>query len=206
MKVTGISCAILAGGKNLRFGGKTKAIAMVGGRKIIDRIICVAENIFQDITIITNNPEEFADYSHFRLAGDIFRNAGPPGGIHTALCNSENSTVFIVAGDMPFIVKDIILSQIQYFLKTEAEAVVPKIEGRTEPLHGVYTKNIVPVLDSMLKEAPGFPVTDLLQKIRTKYFMLQPSEKIRTAFFNVNIPEDLIKADEISAQFDKFID
>ena len=206
MKVTGISCAILAGGKNLRFGRKTKALAITGGEKIIDRIIQVTENIFQDITIVTNNPEEFYGYSKFKFTGDIFRNAGPPGGIHAALTNSETSALFIVAGDMPFIDEEIIRSQIQYFLKKDAEAVVPLIEDKPEPLHGIYSRSILPILNTMLQKTTGFSVTDLLKNIRTEYFKLEPSDKIRIAFFNVNTPEDLRMADEISAQFDKFID
>lgn len=206
MKVTGISCSILAGGKNLRFGGKTKANLTVGGKKIIDRIIHVTENIFQDIIIVTDKPEEFADYSQFKFAGDIFRNAGPPGGIHAALHALKTEAAFIVASDMPFIDEDIIRSQIKFFLKTNAEAMVPKIDGKTEPLHGIYTKSIIPVLESMIKKERGFPVTDLLEKIRTEFFLLPSTDKTRKAFFNVNTPDDLIRADEISEQYDKFID
>jgi len=206
MKVTGISCAILAGGKSSRFGGKTKANAIIGGKKIIERIINVAENIFQDILIVSNNHEEFAGYSRFKITEDIFRNAGPPGGIHAALTGAESESVFIFAGDMPFIDEEIVRSQIKYFLKSDAEAVVPQIEGYPEPLHGIYRKSIIPVLNSMLQKEQGFSVADFLKKIRTDYFLLKPSNKTKKAFFNVNTPEDLARANEMTAKFDTFID
>jgi len=54
-----ISAAIIAGGANKRFNGKTKANIQISGVRIITRAIKTLYEIFGDIVIVTNTPDEF---------------------------------------------------------------------------------------------------------------------------------------------------
>ena len=65
-----ISGAILAGGAASRFNGRMKSKIIIDGETIISRIISVIRDIFDEIIIVTNNPEEFADFSFCRIVQD----------------------------------------------------------------------------------------------------------------------------------------
>ena len=97
-----ISGVILAGGANKRFGGITKAKVVIDGLTIISRIIFVIEDLFSEIIIVTNRSEEFRDLISFKIVEDQYLNAGPLGGIHSALKSSSEDAIFVFAGDMPF--------------------------------------------------------------------------------------------------------
>ena len=94
-----VSAAILAGGANKRFNGKTKANIQISGVRIIARTVKILHDIFDDIIIVTNTPEEFKGYSHFNLVPDEIKNVGPLGGIHAALKAAKNDAVFVFASD-----------------------------------------------------------------------------------------------------------
>lgn len=189
-----ISGAILAGGENKRFGGINKSNIVIGDTTVISEIIGTISDIFSEIFIITNTPEEFKDFSNIKIETDHIRLAGPLGGIHSALKASSNDSVFIFAGDMPFIDRDLIISQIRYFSLSQAEAVVPRIEGNIEPLHAIYRKTIFDRLNNHLKDRNNFSVRDFLQNIIVDYMDLHSSEKVKRAFTNINTPPDAEKA------------
>jgi len=80
-----ISAAIIAGGANKRFNGKTKANIQISGVRIITRAIKTLYEIFGDIIIVTNTPDEFKTCQQFTIVPDKIKNVGPLGGIHAAL-------------------------------------------------------------------------------------------------------------------------
>lgn len=195
MKYKNISCAILAGGKNLRFAGQTKALVTVGGIRIIDRILMITIPLFREIILVTNKPEEFSDYSHLKITGDVFKNAGPAGGLHAALKASSFEALFVTGCDMPFIKRELIEKQVEFFRTTGADATVPETNGMIEPLHSIYRKTVLPLLEAKLQKGTNFALNDFLQEINTKYLHLPPSSEIRISFFNINTREDLLKAE-----------
>lgn len=191
MKPDPISAAILAGGKNTRFGGLNKARVVVEGSMIIERMLSEIESLFREIIIVTNSPEEFAEYRRVIVTGDIFPGKGPAGGLHAALKTAGNDRVFLFACDMPFINESIIHEIAEYSLRCEAGAVVPEHCGKYEPLHAVYHKNTLPLLEKMLRSDSGFSMMELLGKINTKYYTLPDSDKLKKAFLNINSPDDV---------------
>jgi molybdopterin-guanine dinucleotide biosynthesis protein A len=114
-KTKNISGAILAGGDNKRFGGKIKANETIGGGKIIDRIVKTLSQVFDEIILVTNSPLEFNQWRSLKIIGDQYKGVGPLGGIHAAMKASQADAVFIFAGDMPFLCKDLIIKQIELF-------------------------------------------------------------------------------------------
>lgn len=202
MKAADISCAILAGGRSTRFGGVSKAYAIVGGRRIIDRITGVAAGIFQEVIIVTNDIKGFSDFQRFKFVCDLYAGAGPVAGIHAALSISEAESVFVVAADMPFIDAEIVQMQIDFFrAQAEADTVIPETSDGKEPLHGIYRRSVLPVLEEMLQRKPGFPVLALLDHINSVCFQPALSEKVKISFFNINTPADLVKAEEIAVRY-----
>jgi molybdopterin-guanine dinucleotide biosynthesis protein A len=188
-----ISGVILAGGSSKRFGGITKANVVIDGETIISRIISTISDFFDEIIIVTNKPEEFQEYIKYKIVKDQFLKAGPLGGIHAALKTSSEDAIFVFAGDMPFLNKEIISDQINEFNKKEHDVFIPKVDKFIEPLHAIYRKSALNHLERFLLEGKSRAVRDFLSEVNVGYLQMTKNEKTDIAFVNINSPSDLEK-------------
>ena len=188
-----ISGVILAGGTNKRFGGITKSNVVVGGKTIISRMISTISDLFDEIIIVTNKPEEFREFIQYIIVEDQYLKAGPLGGIHAALKASSEDAIFVFAGDMPFLDKEIITDQINEFNKTEHDVLIPEVNQFIEPLHAIYRKSVLNDLERFLSEGKSRAVRDFLSEENVGYFQIPNTEKTGRAFANINSPSDLGK-------------
>jgi molybdopterin-guanine dinucleotide biosynthesis protein A len=188
-----ISGVILAGGSNKRFGGIDKANVVIDGKTIISRIISTISDLFVEIIIVTNKPEEFQEFIQYKIVKDQYLKAGPLGGIHAALKASSEDAIFIFAGDMPFLDKEIISDQINEFNKRGHDVFIPKVDQFVEPLHAIYRKSALNHLEKFLLEGKSRAVRDFLSEVNVGYFQLPKTEKTKLAFANINSPSDLNK-------------
>ncbi|MFH0842460.1 MAG: molybdenum cofactor guanylyltransferase [Bacteroidota bacterium] len=193
MTKSGISAAILAGGDSMRFGGITKPNIVIEGIPIIIRILTTIREMFPEIILVTNKPEEFNQYRDIKVTEDIIPGAGPIGGVHAALSVSSNEAVFVFAGDMPFLDKKIIISQRDAFSKGNMDILVPRTGNLVEPLHAVYRKRILDSLEYFITEKHKRSIRDYIAESETGYFDLPETESVRHAFTNINSPSDLEK-------------
>lgn len=187
------TAAILAGGKNTRLSGRTKAKIIIDGRPLIERTIKVLDKVFNDIVIITNNENELSDYRHIRMTGDIYHNIGPLGGLHSALINTDRKAVFLVASDMPEINADIIRYVTDSFNKLGCEVLIPDYKGYIEPLHAIYNRNILERLEDFIKTTDDYTIREFLKLVNDKYLVIESIKGRRNPFININSPEDLQK-------------
>jgi molybdopterin-guanine dinucleotide biosynthesis protein A len=192
-----ISAVILAGGANSRFNGVTKAKIIISGKSIISRIFTTIGDIFEEIILVTNTPQEFAEYSNYTITGDQILNAGPLGGIHAAIKTASGEAFFVFAGDMPLLSKSLILKQIEYFHKNKCDVLIPRIGENIEPLHAIYNRSVLNPLEEYLVRHDDYAVRDFFRMVRAKYFEPEASEEIKTAFTNINVPGDIILVEKI---------
>ena len=188
-----ISGVILAGGSNKRFGGITKANVVINGETIISRIISTISNLFDEIIIVTNKPKEFQEFIQYKIVEDQYLKAGPLGGIHAALKASSEDAIFVFAGDMPFLNKEIISDQINEFSKRQHDVFIPKVDQLIEPLHAIYRKSVLNHLERFLLEGKSRAVRDFLSEVNVGYLQITKNEKTENAFANINSPSDLLK-------------
>jgi molybdopterin-guanine dinucleotide biosynthesis protein A len=188
-----ISGAILAGGSNKRFGGITKANVVIDGETIISRIISTISDLFVEIIIVTNKPEEFQEFIQYKMVEDQYLKAGPLGGIHAALKASSEDVIFVFAGDMPFLDKEIISDQINEFSKGQHDVLIPEVDQFIEPLHAIYRKSVLNHLERFLLEGKSRAVRDFLSEVNVGYLQITKNEKTEIAFANINSPSDLPK-------------
>jgi molybdopterin-guanine dinucleotide biosynthesis protein A len=186
-----ISGAILAGGTASRFNGRMKSKIVVDGETIISRILTVIKDIFEEIIIVTNNPEEFSDFKFCIIVHDEILNAGPLGGIHAAMKASSNDAVFIFAGDMPFLDRNIISGMIEAYKHSESDALIPEVGEYIEPLHSIYSKTITGNLETYLKSGKSYAVRDFAKSLNADFLQFENTEIIKRAFTNINSPSDL---------------
>lgn len=194
---TNISGVILAGGTNKRFDGRIKANLIIGGMTIISRITDILIQVFSDIIIVTNIPEEFREYSRYKIVSDQFRMAGPLGGIHAAMMASTSEALFVVAGDMPLLEKSMIIRQVEYFQNNKCDVLVPAVKQNIEPLHAIYNISILKSLEVYLSGDYSYAVRDFFKSVDVNYLQFEDSEKIKNAFTNINSPSDILTVEKI---------
>jgi molybdopterin-guanine dinucleotide biosynthesis protein A len=189
--VSNISGVILAGGGSKRFNGIIKAKIDIGGKTIISRIIEKLSDIFGEIIIVTNSPDEFKEYNKYKIIGDQFLNKGPLGGIHSALKESENEAVFVVAGDMPLLDSDLIARQIDFYNSNRCDVLIPQIDNYIEPLHGIYRKTLIRNLEDYLSGENNYAVRAFFKEADVHYLHLEGTPMSKSAFININSPSDI---------------
>ncbi len=81
--------AILAGGGATRFGGKPKGLKLVGGERILDRLVrVVTAALGQPPLLVANAPDAGTWRSDLRTVADVLPGFGALGGIYTAIQRS----------------------------------------------------------------------------------------------------------------------
>jgi len=186
-----ISGVILAGGAGNRFDGATKSNIVIDGKTIISRIIETITNLFGEIIIVTNTPEEFIEHNNCKIISDQILKAGPLGGIHAALKASSNKAIFVFAGDMPFLDKKFIIRQIDSYNSNNCDVLIPKIGEYQEPLHSICNHTLMKPLEEYLSEAHDYAVREFFKKVNARYLQFDESEGTKKAFTNINSPSDI---------------
>jgi molybdopterin-guanine dinucleotide biosynthesis protein A len=186
------SCAITAGGKASRMNFQNKSFLTIDGERILDRNLKVLRPIFNDIFIITNQPNDYELQYQIPLFPDYFQNIGPLAGLHTALKHAQNETVFLLSSDLPFLDANLIQNLLESFEKIEKTSVlIPRINEMIEPLHAIYHRRIIHQLEAFITSSNSFAMRDFLRKNDCHYYDLAPTAENRRAFYNVNSPEDI---------------
>ena len=157
------------------------------GKALMEHQLETLQPVFDNMLLITNNPEIFSNYSHLIIQADIIRGKGPLGGIHSAMHHAGSSHVFVVAGDMPFLQKTAISKLMQLSQQHPRHAVIPYTKRGPEPLHAVYPVAVKEQLDQWLKTKNDLSVKSFLSQIPVHYWQTDDS----TPFININTPEEL---------------
>jgi molybdopterin-guanine dinucleotide biosynthesis protein A len=192
MKVTSI---ILAGGKNLRLG-RSKALEVLDGKSLLERVIERLRPLTSQILIVTSREQfDLPVGGEAEILEDIYPSKGPLGGIYTGLLASQSSHSIVVACDMPFLNTELLGYMLR--LSRDFDAVVPRLEeGMIEPLHAIYSRNCLDVMKKQL-EHNQLKVHSFLNKVRVKYVERVEMQKLDPqllSLFNINYQSDLDRA------------
>ncbi|MDH3885280.1 MAG: NTP transferase domain-containing protein, partial [Desulfobacterales bacterium] len=75
---------ILSGGLSTRYDGTEKALLQVGGVRILDRIYDIYSELFEEIILVTNSPQNFLEWD-LLIVSDLFPIRSSLTGIHAGL-------------------------------------------------------------------------------------------------------------------------
>jgi molybdopterin-guanine dinucleotide biosynthesis protein A len=179
--------------------GRDKALIPLGGQPLIAHLLARVEGLGDELLITTNRPEPYARFGA-RTASDPVPGAGALEGLHTALTAAKGDLVLLLACDMPFVSRSLLEHMLG--LADDADIVVPRREGRFEPLHALYKRGrCLPPLRSALASGERrmisfFPQVHVLTIEEPELTRLDPQGR---SFFNVNTPEDLAQAESMLA-------
>jgi len=197
-----VSGVVLAGGQSRRLG-RDKALEPLGGQPLIRRVIQRVAEVSREIIVVVAD-QKMGDTlpleTSSRLTLDLYPGKGSLGGIYSGITAAAADWSFVVACDMPFLNPALLSYMLS--LRGSADAVVPLVEGRLEPTHGLYSKACLPYIEERLI-AKDLKISRFLDQVRVNYLreaeisMIDPQH---LSFFNVNTAEDLGMAQAMVAQ------
>ncbi len=187
--MTGI---VLSGGENRRMG-TDKAFLPVAGAPLIEHVLRSLKDVFHDIIVVTNAPERYGAY-RVKVVSDALEIRGPLTGIYSGLLQSSDEYNFVVACDMPFLNSRLI----SYITGLAAghDIVVPSIGGLLEPLHAVYRRQLIEVMEEEIRQNRR-RIQGIFSRAKVRYVTENEIDRFdpsRKSFKNLNTPEEYEEA------------
>ena len=187
-EVTGI---LLAGGKSRRMG-EDKRYLVVGGQTLLERGLGVLRSIFQEVLVVIAQ-DSLPLNIDARVVRDLMADCGSLGGVYTGLTQATTPCIFAVACDMPFLDQAVIAQFTSR--RATADIVMAKLAARLHPMHALYGKRCLPVVEQMIL-GRQLKIQELVShaSLRVQYITeadlltIDPSGR---SFHNVNTPADL---------------
>jgi molybdopterin-guanine dinucleotide biosynthesis protein A len=195
--VTGI---LLAGGNSRRMG-EDKRYLVLGEQTLLERGLVVLRSIFQEVLVVIAQDSAPLDVDA-RVVRDLVPDCGSLGGLYTGLVQATTPFIFVVACDMPFLDPAVITQFTSR--RAAADIVMAKLAARLHPMHALYGKRCLPVVEEMIRT----------RRLKIQEILLQSSLLVRyvteadlaaidptgRSFQNVNTPADLEVARSLLAQ------
>ncbi|WP_298523458.1 molybdenum cofactor guanylyltransferase [uncultured Methanobrevibacter sp.] len=197
------SCIILCGGQSRRMG-RDKGSMIIQDKPMIKHILSTLNHEIDEAVIVLNDQTRIAKYSEFidskdytytiKFTEDKIKNKGPLPGIMTGLGQIKSSYALILPCDSPYVTKNYITT-IFSEITEDYQAIVPyhdrenKIKT-SEPLHSIYNKNIVPIIEDLI-ENDVLHIKGLIEKIDTKFVLIDNKKIEKKEFRNLNRPSDI---------------
>ncbi|MDQ1143495.1 molybdopterin-guanine dinucleotide biosynthesis protein A [Bacillus sp. SORGH_AS 510] len=181
---------ILSGGKSSRMG-TNKALLKINEKTNIERIADTLKPLFDDIILVTNNPESY-EFLGLKMIKDYYPGMGPLAGVHAGLTHSDYDVNFIVACDMPFVSGELAQALVRFC--GEYDAVIPVIDGKQHPLFAVFKKEIAGKVAESIEEGT-LRMKHLLDRLQVLYVTERDLQSnslldLDKVFFNMNHPNE----------------
>jgi molybdopterin-guanine dinucleotide biosynthesis protein A len=179
---------ILAGGLNTRMAGRNKAFLDVGGQSILSRLLDSLQTCFNEILLVTRQPELYVDYPA-RVVEDIYPYRSSLTGIHAGLVNAKAYYTFVVPCDTPFLQPALIRLLLDQ-LKPSLDIVVPYFDNHFQPLCSIYSKRCLPVIELQL-DYEDYKIINIFDRVSTKTvsgLKIKQVDPQMLSFYNVNTP------------------
>jgi molybdopterin-guanine dinucleotide biosynthesis protein A len=187
IEVTGV---LLAGGKSRRMG-EDKRYLVMGGETLLERGLGVLRSVFQEVLVVIaqDSPPVGVDA---KVVRDLVPECGSLGGLYTGLMQATTPCIFVVACDMPFLDQAVIAQFTSR--RATADIVMAKLAARLHPMHALYGKRCLPVLEQMI-QARQLKIQEVVShaSLRVQYVTetdLSSIDPSGRSFQNVNTPAD----------------
>ena len=197
------SCIILCGGKSSRMG-RDKGSMIIQNKPMIKHILSTLNHQINEAIIVLNNQDRIDRYREFinphdytytiTFAEDKIKDMGPMPGIMTGLACIKSNYALILPCDSPYVSKNYITA-IFSEIDDDYQAIVPYHDDdnklkTSEPLHSIYNKNIIPIIEDLVKN-DVLHIKGLIEKIDTKFVLIDNKKIEKKEFRNLNRPSDI---------------
>lgn len=187
-----IAAAILAGGQSRRMG-RDKGRLQLGGQTLIERVLAAVRPLDCPTFIVARRATDHADLS-LPVIPDLYPDAGPLGGLGTALHHTSTPALLLLACDQPFLTPPFLR-----FLAAQLgthQAVVPRSPQGLQPLCAAYARSCLPLVEATLAQGErrmhAFCQSLDLRLLEPAEW--QPFDPRGLLFANLNTPEEYQRA------------
>ena len=173
--------------------GTSKALLLFDGEPLIVHVVATLKRLFDDVVVVASPGQELPSMP-VTLVRDEVAYQGPVGGLCYGLGAATGEICFVTACDSAFLSPGLISHLVGR--SAAHDVVVPHWQGRFQPLHAVYRRSVLPLLEDQLARGELRPVS-LFDRVRT---LRIDEEEIRrfdgdgSSFFNMNTPADYREA------------
>ena len=197
------SCIILCGGQSTRMG-QDKGAMIIQNKPMINHILSTLNNEINEAIIVLNNQERIDKYAeiinideysyHIKFVEDLIKNKGPLPGIMTGLKNITSQYSLVLPCDSPYVSKNY-MNAIFNEINKKYQAIVPYHDSEnklktSEPLHSIYNKNVISEIEYLIKK-DSLHIKGLIEKIETKFVLIDNKKILKKEFRNLNRPSDI---------------
>jgi len=189
-RIDGCTGVLVAGGRAARLGGIPKGLLRLEGETIAARALRLFGSLFPAALVVANDPAPYRQLG-VAVVADRIAGKGAPGGVHAAMHAAATEWIFAAACDMPFLEAGPI-RLLAAHRRPGVAAVLVRFGGVLQPLHALWSRECLPVLERML--AAGDP--SLMELARAVSAHVVEEREWRTvdpagrALENANTPED----------------
>ena len=197
------SCIILCGGQSRRMG-QDKGSMIIQNKPMIKHILSTLNNHIDEAIIVLNDQTRIDKYNKFinpkeytypiTFLEDKIKNKGPLPGIMTGLMEITSDYALILPCDSPYVSAEYIKTIFSH-IDENYQAIVPYHDDNnklktSEPLHSIYKKDIIPEIEKLVNE-DTLHIKGLIEKIDTKFILIDNKKIEKKEFKNLNRPEDV---------------
>lgn len=194
---------ILAGGLSRRMEGPEKSLLEMNGKTLVGR---VAEKLKQQTPQIILNangdPSRFSNLGLEVQQDTVEGFAGPLAGVlagmRWAQKNSNVSHIITAAADTPFFPKSYVKEMRDTARQDNAEIALASSNGRRHPVFGLWPVKLADELQHFLVVEENRKVMLFVERYTNCMVTFENNKNDIDPFFNVNTPDDMLKAEEYS--------
>ncbi|MCJ7554490.1 MAG: molybdenum cofactor guanylyltransferase [Ignavibacteriaceae bacterium] len=182
---------------------KDKSSLILDGITLLERTINLLSPFFKELILSVSEENSYPEYTLKKVV-DKYKGFGPLIGIYSSLLISETNKNFIITCDMPNLNEQLITFLLDY--PSNKEIIIPLAERKIHPLCGIYSRNILPSLESLIKNnlPKDFIAAGKIKSLSLKKFLDSQSVEYidveksfmdykTELFLNVNTIEDYEK-------------
>ena len=193
-----LSGIVLAGGASRRLGAD-KTTLRFGSRTLLEHAVDALSAVCTDVLVAGGDATAWPHLGA-RLVPDESRGRGPLAGLQAGLKAAELDFALVVACDLPFLNRDLLAFMARR--PRRCQALVPRWGRRLHPLHAIYGRSCLPVIESLLAK-PSASMRELLAQLDIETLAetaIQRFDPEGLSFFNINSPDDFERAQAIWAE------
>lgn len=169
--------------------GRDKALIELNGRPLIEHVASTLCSVFERVIVASGGRSDY-DFLGLESFGDLYKDCGPLGGIHSGLVHATTPAVFVLSCDMPFVSEELVRHIASF--RTDAFVRIPSQDGQLQPLCGWYEHRCLTEVVRHL-EANRLRVLDVLRDLPSTIIPISASLSLyrENLFTNFNTPADV---------------
>jgi molybdopterin-guanine dinucleotide biosynthesis protein A len=185
---------ILAGGRSRRLE-IDKAMLRFGGRPLLEIVVERLAGVCREVVVAYGDvAREERPRLSVRIVADAFPGQGPLAGLEAGLRAIDGDFALVVACDMPFLNPELLAYMAG--LPRHYQALVPRVQGRWHPLHAIYARSSLPIIQRLLARGRNsmkgmLAQLDVCPLTEEELARFDPAG---LSLFNLNGPRDLARA------------